>query len=123
MIHPCLRPCAPFPRPYDRRMDIQKMMKQVQQMQSQMQKSQAELAALNFEATVAGGKVVVTANGQGEIQSVKIAKEIIDPEDVDMLQDLVLSAVQQVQKKVKDTQAAEMGKLTGGLGLPPGMGF
>lgn len=104
-------------------MDIQKMMKQVQQMQSQMQKSQAELAALNFEATVAGGKVVITANGQGEIQSVKIAKEIIDPEDVDMLQDLVLSAVQQVQKKVKDTQAAEMGKLTGGLGLPPGMGF
>ena len=104
-------------------MDIQKMMKQVQQMQSQMQKSQAELAALKFEATVAGGKVVVTANGQGEIQSVKIAKEVVDPEDVDMLQDLVLSTVQQVQKKVKDTQAAEMGKLTGGLGLPPGMGF
>ncbi len=99
------------------------MMKQVQQMQSQMQKSQAELAALNFEATVAGGKVVITANGQGEIQSVKIAKEIVDPEDVDMLQDLVLSAVQQVQKKIKDTQAAEMGKLTGGLDLPPGMGF
>ena len=53
----------------------------------------------------------------------KIAKDIVDPEDVEMLQDLVLSAVQQVQKKVKDTQAAEMGKLTGGLGLPPGMGF
>ncbi len=104
-------------------MNIQKMMKQVQQMQSQMQKSQAELATKTFEATVAGGKIVVTSNGQGDIQSIKIAKEVVDPEDVDMLQDLILSAVQQVQKKVKDTQSSEMGKLTGGLDLPPGMGF
>ena len=104
-------------------MNIQKMMKQVQDMQSQMQKSQAELATKVFEATVAGGKIVVTANGHGDIQSIKIAKEVVDPEDVDMLQDLLLSAVQQVQKKVKDTQAAEMGKMTGGMGLPPGLGF
>ena len=104
-------------------MDIQKMLKQVQQMQSQMQKSQADLASRSFEASVAGGKVSITANGQGDIQSVKIAKEIVDPEEVEMLQDLLLSAVQQVQKKVKDTQASEMGKLAGGMGLPPGMGF
>ena len=104
-------------------MNIQKMMKQMQQMQSQMQKSQAELAARSFDASVAGGKVSVTANGHGDIQSIKIAKEVVDPEDVDMLQDLVLSAVQQVQKKVKDTQAAEMSKMTGGMGLPPGLGF
>jgi DNA-binding YbaB/EbfC family protein len=104
-------------------MDIQKMLKQVQQMQGKMQKTQAELAAKTFEASLAGGKLVVTANGQGDIQSIKIAKEVVDPEDVDMLQDLVLSAVQQVQKQVKDAQAAEMGKVTGGMGLPPGMGF
>lgn len=104
-------------------MNIQKMMKQMQQMQSQMQKSQAELAARSFDASVAGGKVSVTANGHGDIQSVKIAKEIVDPSDVEMLEDLVLSAIQQLQKKIKDTQNAEMGKLTGGLGLPPGLGL
>lgn len=104
-------------------MNIQKMMKQVQEMQSQMQKSQAALGTKVFESTVAGGKIVVTANGHGDIQSIKIAKEVVDPEDVDMLQDLLLSAVQQVQQKVKDTQAAEMGKMTGGMGLPPGLGF
>lgn len=104
-------------------MNIQKMMKQVQQMQSQMQKSQAELAARTFEASVAGGKIVAKANGEGNITSITIAKEVVDPSDVDMLQELVLSAVQQVQKKVKDTQSAEMGKLTGGMGLPPGLGL
>jgi nucleoid-associated protein EbfC len=101
-------------------MDIQKMM---QQMQSQMKKSQAELTAKTFDASVAGGKVSVTANGQGDITSLQIAKDIVDPEDVEILQGLILSAVQQVQKKVKDSQATEMGKLTSGLGLPPGMGF
>lgn len=104
-------------------MNIQKMMKQVQDMQSQMQKSQAELGKKSFESSVAGGKVTVTANGHGDVQSIKIAKEIVDPEDVDMLQDLVLSAVQQVQKQVKDSQASEMSKMTGGLNLPPGLGF
>lgn len=104
-------------------MNIQKMMKQVQDMQSQMQKSQAELGKKSFESSVAGGKVTVIANGHGDVQSIKIAKEIVDPEDVDMLQDLVLSAVQQVQKQVKDSQASEMSKMTGGLGLPPGLGF
>lgn len=104
-------------------MNIQKMMKQVQQMQSQMQKAQADLATRSFEASVAGGKIVVTANGHGDIQNIRIAKEVVDPEDVDMLQELVLSAVQQAQAKVKETQASEMGKLTGGMGLPPGLGF
>lgn len=104
-------------------MNIQKMLKQVQQMQTQMQKSQAELATRTFDASVAGGKITVTANGHGDIQGIKIAKDVVDPEDVEMLQELVLSAIQQVQKKVKDLQAAEMGKMTGGMGLPPGMGL
>ena len=104
-------------------MDIQKMMKQVQQMQSQMQKSQAELTKRIFESSVAGGKISVSANGLGDITAIKIAQEIVDPSDVEMLQDLILSAVQQVQKQIKDTQGAEMGKLTGGMGLPPGLGL
>jgi nucleoid-associated protein EbfC len=104
-------------------MNIQKMMKQVQQMQSQMQKTQADLANRTFEASVAGGKIVAKANGQGDITGITIAKEVVDPSDVEMLQDLVLSAVQQAQKKVKDVQSSEMGKLTGGMGLPPGLGL
>lgn len=104
-------------------MNIQKMMKQVQQMQSQMQKSQAELTKRTFESSVAGGKISIIANGQGDITAIKIAPEIVDPNDVEMLQDLILSAVQQVQKQIKDTQATEMGKLTGGMGLPQGLGL
>ena len=102
-------------------MNIQKMLKQAQQMQAQMQKTQADLAAKTFETSVAGGRVSVTINGQGDILSLKIAKEVVDPDDIDMLQDLVLSAIQQAQKEVKDTQSQEMSKLTGGMGLPPGM--
>lgn len=104
-------------------MDIQKMMKQVQQMQAKMQKSQAALGDKVVEASVGGGRVTVTANGHGDIKSIKISKDIVDPSDVDTLEDLVLSAVQQVQGKVKELAAGEMGKITGGMGLPPGMGF
>jgi nucleoid-associated protein EbfC len=104
-------------------MNIQKMLKQVQQMQSQMQKAQADLGSKTFEGSVAGGKVVAVADGHGDVQSIRLDREVVDPAEVEMLQDLVLAAVQQAQKKAKDTQAAEMGKLTGGLGLPPGMGF
>lgn len=106
-----------------RLMDIQKMLKQVQQMQGQMQKTQAELGSKTFEASVAGGRISVTANGHGDVLGLKIAREVVDPEDVEILEGLLLAAIQQVQKKVKDGQSAEMGKLTGGLGLPPGMGF
>lgn len=104
-------------------MDIQKMMKQVQQMQAKMQKTQADLGEKSVEASVAGGRVTVSANGLGDITAIKISKEVVDPNDVDMLQDLVLSAVQQAQVKVKELASGEMGKITGGMGLPPGMGF
>lgn len=102
-------------------MDLQKMMKQMQRMQSDMAQAQNELAGKSVEASVAGGRVVVTANGAQEITSIKIAKEVVDPTDVDMLQDLVLSAVQQALAKSKQLAAGEMGKLTQGLGLPPGL--
>ena len=104
-------------------MNIQKMMKQVQRMQAQMQQAQADLETKLVETSVAGGRVTVTATGQGDIKSIKIAKEVVDPDDVEMLQDLVLSAVQQAQAKVKEVASSEMGKITGGMGLPPGMGF
>ncbi len=104
-------------------MNIQKMLQQVQQMQTQMQKTQADLATRSFEASVAGGGVIVKANGQGDIESIQISKAVVDPEDVEMLQDLVLSAVKQAQAQVKEVMSKEMGKLTGGLGLPPGLGL
>ncbi len=104
-------------------MNMQKMLKQVQQMQVQMQKSQAALASKVFEVSVAQDRVKITANGQGDIQTLSISPEVVDPEDVEMLQDLVLSAIQQIQAKVKETTADEMGKVTGGMQLPPGMGF
>ncbi|MGB1873717.1 MAG: YbaB/EbfC family nucleoid-associated protein [Akkermansiaceae bacterium] len=99
-------------------MDIQKLMKQAQQMQAGMQKTQEELAKANVEASVGGGKVTVVANGAGEVQSITIDPSVVDPEDVEFLQELVLSGVQEAVTKGKEMAAAEMSKLTGGLGLP-----
>ncbi len=99
-------------------MDIQKLMKQAQEMQAGMQKTQEELANKNVEASVGGGKVTVVANGSGDVQSIQIDPSVVDPEDVDFLQELVLSGVQEAVTKGKEMAAAEMSKLTGGLGLP-----
>jgi DNA-binding YbaB/EbfC family protein len=99
-------------------MDIQKLMKQAQQMQAGMQKTQEELANKNVEASVGGGKVTVVANGAGDVQSIRIDPSVVDPADVEFLQDLVLSGVQEAVTKGKEMAAAEMSKLTGGMGLP-----
>ena len=99
-------------------MDIQKLMKQAQQMQAGMQKTQEELANKNVEASVGGGKVTVVANGAGDVQSIRIDPSVVDPADVEFLQELVLSVVQEAVTKGKEMAAAEMSKLTGGLGLP-----
>lgn len=104
-------------------MNIQKMLKQMQRMQADMAQTQQDLAGKTVEGTAGGGRVKVTANGSQEITSITIAKEVVDPEDVDMLQDLVLTAVQQALSKSKELAAGEMGKITQGMGLPPGMGF
>ena len=104
-------------------MNIQKMMKQAQQMQERMLAAQEELAEKTVEATAGGGKVTVVATGAGDVVSIKIAKEIVDPEDVEFLEDLVLTAVKKAIEDGKAMAQAEMGKLTGGMGLPPGMGF
>lgn len=103
-------------------MDINKLMKQAQKMQKQVQQTQEELASKTVEASVSGGKVTAVATGAGDIVSIKIAPEVVDPEDVEMLEDLVLTAVKQAIEKGKELAANEMKKVTGGMGLP-GMGF
>jgi hypothetical protein len=102
-------------------MNIQKMMKQAQMMQQQLARTQEDLAAKTVEATAGGGKVTVVATGGGDVVSIKISKDVVDPEDVEMLEDLVLSGVKQAIAKGKEMAQSEMGKLTAGLGLPPGL--
>lgn len=104
-------------------MNIQKMMKQAQKMQEQLLEKQTELAGETFESSVGGGKVTVVATGGGDVISIKIAPEVVDPEDVEMLEDLVLSGVKQAIGEAKQKTADEMAKLTSGLGMPPGLGF
>ena len=97
------------------------LMKQAQMMQEKMAKIQEEAAQKTVEASAGGGMVTVTANGKMEILSIKIEKEVINPDDADMLQDLITAAVNEALKKAQDMMSEEMGKLTGGLGIP-GMG-
>lgn len=97
------------------------MMKKVQKLQADMAKMQEELKARTLEASVGGGAVTVVVTGEKQIKSIKIAPSAVDPEDVEMLEDLVAAAVNEALKKVDDMMAQEMGKLTGGMNLPPGM--
>ena len=99
-------------------MNIQKMMKQAAKMQEELT---AALATKTVDVSVGGGNVTVTANGLGDILAIKIAKPVVDPEDVEMLEDLVLTGVKQAIKEGKDLASSEMGKMTAGLGLPPGL--
>jgi DNA-binding YbaB/EbfC family protein len=102
-------------------MNIQKMMKQAQKMQEQLARTQEELAGKTVEVTAGGGKVTVVATGAGDVVSIKISKDVVDPEDVEFLEDLVLSGVKQAIAKGKEMAEGEMGKLTAGMGLPPGL--
>lgn len=97
-------------------MNLMKMMKQAQQMQADMQRAQQLLSQMTVEASVAGGKVSVVATGAGEVRSVKIDPAVIDPADAGLLEDLVLSAVQEALAKAREAAAAEMSKVTDGLG-------
>lgn len=94
------------------------ILKQAQMMQSKMESIQKELANKRVEASVGGGMVKVTADGQQNILDIKISPEIIKPEEADMLQDLVLSGVQEAVKMSRDLAAKEMSALTGGMSLP-----
>jgi hypothetical protein len=94
------------------------MMKQAQQLQSKMMKLQEELAEKTVESSSGGGMVKVTANGRQQILSIQIEKEVVDPDDVEMLQDLVLAAINDALAKAQEMVSSEMGKLTGGLNIP-----
>jgi hypothetical protein len=95
---------------------MDKIMKQAQKMQAQMAKMQEELAALTVEGSAGGGMVTVSANGQGDIMSVKIDPEVLGDGDVEMVEDLVLAAVNEALRRSKELAAEKMGKVTGGLG-------
>ena len=96
------------------------MMKQAQKLQAKMAKVQEELAGKSVEGDACGGMVVATANGHQEITAIKINPEVVDPEDVDMLEDLVLAAIQQAREKAAEMAEKEMQKATAGM-IPPGM--
>jgi DNA-binding YbaB/EbfC family protein len=103
-------------------MDMNKLMQQVGQMQEQMQKVQEELANETVDATAGGGMVTVTANGAGEIKQIKIDPKAIDPDDPEMLADMVLAAVNEAIRSARSLQEAKLGGVAGGalggLGLP-----
>jgi DNA-binding YbaB/EbfC family protein len=98
-------------------MNMQNMMKQAQQMQAKMQEMQEELEQKEVEASAGGGVVKVVATGKKEIRSIAISPEAVDPDDVEMLEDLVIAAVNEALGKADEMVNAEMGKITGGMNL------
>lgn len=104
-------------------MNMMKMMKQVQQMQAGLAAAQEKLASQTVTTEGAGGKLKVTATCDGNLTELVIDPSIIDPSDSEFLQDLLLQTINAAIAKGKETAAAEMKKLTGGMGLPPGMGL
>ncbi len=98
--------------------NMNSMMKQAQKLQKKMMKTQQELTLKTVEASSGGGMVKVIANGGQKIESIVLEKEIVDPEDIEMLQDLVLAAVNDALNKSQEMVSSEMGKLTGGLNIP-----
>lgn len=94
------------------------MMKQMQKMQKQMEDTQKELEQKEIEVTAGGGAVTAKVNGKRELLSIKIDESVVDPEDIEMLEDLVLAAVNEGLRKAEEMMAKEMGKLTGGMNIP-----
>lgn len=99
-------------------MKMDKMLKQVQKMQAQMMLAQEELANETVEAASGGGMVKVRANGQGDVVSISISKEVVDPEDVEMLEDLILSAVKESIRLGRELAEQRIGNVTGGMNIP-----
>ena len=96
--------------------NMNQILKQAQKMQDNMQKMQQELEAKEFEVSVGGG--AVTVNGKKEVLDVTMKPEVVDPDDIEMLQDLVISAVNEALRKVDDAQSSQMSKMTGGMNIP-----
>jgi hypothetical protein len=100
---------------------LNNLMKQAQQMQERVKKLQEEAANKTVEASSGGGMVTVTANGRQEVLSIRIDRSVVDPNDIEMLQDLVTAAVNEALRKSQEIMKEEMGRLTSGMGLPPGL--
>lgn len=96
--------------------NMNNLMKQAQKLQKQMEDMQKEIESKEFEASVGGGAVVVKVTGKKEVTSINIKPEVVDPDDVEMLEDLVLTAVNEAMKKADEETSSKMGKLTGGMG-------
>ena len=103
--------------------DMMKILQQAQQMQSRLQQIQDELEQRTVSAAAGGGMVTVEADGKGQVRRIKIDPSVVDPKDVEMLEDLVTVAVTEAQKKAASLAQEEMGKLTGGMGLPFNLPF
>lgn len=97
------------------------MMKKMQKLQADMAKLQEELKTRTVETSAGGGAIKIVVTGEKQIQSIKIDPSAVDPEDTEMLEDLITAAVNEALKKVDDMMSQEMGKLTGGMKLPPGL--
>ena len=98
--------------------NMKDLMKQAQKMQQEMMKSQEELENKIFESSSGGGMVKIEMNGKFELKSIKLDPEAVDPEDVEMLEDLIIAAIQEAHAKVSETSNEAMGKLTGGMKIP-----
>ncbi|HEY2625788.1 MAG TPA: YbaB/EbfC family nucleoid-associated protein [Candidatus Udaeobacter sp.] len=98
-------------------MNLNKLMKQAQKMQEQMARTQAELEQKVVEVSAGGGRVKVTANGAGDVVAIRIDKEVVDPNDVEFLEEIILSGVRQAIKQGKALAQSEMSRITGGLGM------
>ena len=105
--------------------DLGNLMNLAQKLQGDVVKMQEELAAMQCEASSGGGMVTATVNGQYELVRIQIEKQVVDPADIGMLQDLIVAAINQAMAKMRDTAKDEMSKLTGGLNIPglPNMNF
>ncbi len=101
--------------------NLGQMMKQAQQMQAKMAEMQAELEAVEMPGASGGGLIKVSVTGKGDLKSIKIDPSLIDPAEIEVLEDLILAAVRDAKGRVEQHVAAEMAKLTGGLQLPPGL--
>jgi len=97
------------------------MLKEAQKLQSRMADIQAKLADIELDGSAGGGMVTVTMNGKGEMRRVKIDPALVDPSEVEILEDLLVAAANDAKAKVESHVQEEMGKLTGGLNLPPGL--
>ena len=98
--------------------DLGNLMKQAKKLQEELEKKQAEIAEMKIEASSGGGMVTATVNGRGELLNVAIEKEVVDPDDVEMLVDLVIAAVQEAQKNAREQAQERLGPLTQGMALP-----